>query len=722
MSRRRSGSIMGPPPDRDVIMGPPPVPAPSSQQAGQHAALPPPQASHHTPKGDQDITEKYKKLKRRYFELEEVSIVKHKEAATELARSGERNVKMRGERDILLDRIMELEGQTLGPPPNAPASRDLLHSGAFPKSLLDATARTAFANNLRQVMNEVEAADIDPALSLRHMEEHKRRAEGSKDHRRHHQLQNPYPAPVAQPVATYKGKEIPGLPQQGLLTFSPAPGEAPHTSTQPIMRVNPTAHPDSRHPNNAPPPSQLYNSYGQPMSPMVSPHEERASYSPNQYRNGHLPPNPRRDSGSSLSNSPPITQLAYGQDGHGQHPLQRAPTPSGSTGPDGARQGKPKRLKAHTVTSKSFSVPIVPRGKKGQPMLPLNVGIMTLINLGEVCMREHFHTERYIYPVGYEVTRRYLSTVDPNIEVVYNCTILDGGDGPKFQIVPSDAPERVVISGTATGAWSNIVKLANTIRNRQHSNSVSGPDFFGLGQNTIKHLIQHLPGADRLRDYVWQNFVEGGCVTSSDLAAVRASTNAQIRPLGGRHAAVIPALPEDYQEQGSLAAHHPDVQVREQRRRASMSGEKEELPSPPIAPQRRVSPPTQASLQTIILPAPTTGETLTIQEYQPEREKRAPRSRKSPIAGTQGRHKGIVGPASRSPSAQPPGQMSTLVLVPTPQPPPPAQASTLVETGQRHSPYMPDRPTPAGVPTSFASIMNAYPGQPIHANGSNKGD
>ena len=106
--------------------------------------------------------------------------------------------------------------------------------------------------------------------------------------------------------------------------------------------------------------------------------------------------------------------------------------------------------------------------------------------------------------------RRYLSTVNPNIEVVYHCTILDGGDGPKFQIVPSDTADRPVIAGTATGAWSSIVKQANAIRNRQHSNSVSGPDFFGLGQNTIKHLIQELPGADRLRDYVWQNFIEGG--------------------------------------------------------------------------------------------------------------------------------------------------------------------------------------------------------------------
>ncbi|KAK0504292.1 F/Y rich C-terminus-domain-containing protein [Armillaria luteobubalina] len=220
--------------------------------------------------------------------------------------------------------------------------------------------------------------------------------------------------------------------------------------------------------------------------------------------------------------------------GASQSPPQQRPTP------ESQRQARPKRLKAHTVTSKSYSIPMVPRDKGGRPMLPLNVGIMTVISLGEVCMREHFHTERYIFPVGYEVTRRYLSTIDPNIEVVYHCTILDGGDGPKFQIVPSDVADKPVIAGTATGAWSSIVKQANAIRNRQHSNSVSGPDFFGLGQNTIKHLIQQLPNADKLRDYVWQNFVEGG-------------------PLGGRHAAVIPALPEEYDSSMPIGPYYPST-------------------------------------------------------------------------------------------------------------------------------------------------------------------
>lgn len=76
-------------------MGPPPLPAPSHT------------TPQHKSKDSQEIVEKYRKLKRRYFDLEEVSPrlppphthtdarQKHKETSSELLRSGERNVKMR---------------------------------------------------------------------------------------------------------------------------------------------------------------------------------------------------------------------------------------------------------------------------------------------------------------------------------------------------------------------------------------------------------------------------------------------------------------------------------------------------------------------------------------------------------------------------------------------------------------------------------------------------
>jgi hypothetical protein len=148
----------------------------------------------------------------------------------------------------------------------------------------------------------------------------------------------------------------------------------PHNSSQ-------TATSETSAPPSASTSSQALS---QPSAP--SPYYRHTSMSPNT----SFHPNSSR---SSPNHSPMST------------PSNTSQTASGSSGQPVQRHAKPKRLKAHTVTSKSFSIPMVPRDKSGAPMLPLNVGIMTVIHLGKVCMREHFHTERYIFPVGYEVTR-----------------------------------------------------------------------------------------------------------------------------------------------------------------------------------------------------------------------------------------------------------------------------------------------------------------------------
>lgn len=165
---------------------------------------------------------------------------------------------------------------------------------------------------------------------------------------------------------------------------------------------------------------------------------------------------------------------------------------------------------SHVEPQMGKLVPPVLRDQAGEPLLPLNVDTVAVINLGRICEREHFHTEKYIFPVGYEVIRRYSSVIDPNEEALYHCSIFDGGDGPKFQIVPGDCSTGPVISGTATDACSVIVKTANQIRNMLHLDSDFGPGFFGLDQDTIRHLIQGLPRADRLKNYVRENFHEQG--------------------------------------------------------------------------------------------------------------------------------------------------------------------------------------------------------------------
>ncbi|KAF5344885.1 hypothetical protein D9758_011562 [Tetrapyrgos nigripes] len=352
---------------------------------------------------------------------------------------------------------------------------------------------------------------------------------------------------------------------------------------------------------------------------------------------------------------------------------------------DNQQRTKPKRLKAHTVKTKNVSIPTVPRDKNGKPMLPLNVGIMTVISLGEVCMREHFHSERYIYPVGYEVTRRYSSTINPGAEVVYHCTILDGGDGPKFQIVPSDIADKPVIASTATGAWSSIVKQANTIRNRQHSNSVSGPDFFGLGQNTIKHLIQELPNANKLKDYVWQNFVEGG-------------------PLGGRHAAVIPALPEEYDHSMPIGAYYPTAQDRQKRDASAAPETPRTCHYPPhIMAQQRSTPPASQHPQHSPSPAPPQPGTSQMHHPSPQGP---PLNQPFPISQPM--------PLSQATAQHVPQMVLPHQPVGTPnglhiqhyQPPRPSSGQAAVFSTAAPPPIPP-------TPATIASIMHAYPADGI---------
>lgn len=119
MSIRASSSgntPMGPPADRDVVMAPP-------QFNPQQYPPPPNQPAGVQQKPPQDYVEKYKRLKRKYFELEEVRILiphnpgppsvfshpltpghdaclfqKFKVTESELLRSGERTSRMRHER------------------------------------------------------------------------------------------------------------------------------------------------------------------------------------------------------------------------------------------------------------------------------------------------------------------------------------------------------------------------------------------------------------------------------------------------------------------------------------------------------------------------------------------------------------------------------------------------------------------------------------------------
>ncbi|KAG0170137.1 hypothetical protein DFQ30_002854 [Apophysomyces sp. BC1015] len=169
----------------------------------------------------------------------------------------------------------------------------------------------------------------------------------------------------------------------------------------------------------------------------------------------------------------------------------------------------PKRSKISRIAVKTRRVQPIERDDQGQPKLPQQIGVLTVLNLGKIVNdRDTFHNERYIFPVGYTVSRTYPSMVDPTSNTVITSTILDGGDGPRFHVVAADMPEQPIIANSATGAWTVVVRRSNEIRHREHSNSASGPDYYGFKHPTIAKLIQDLPGTDHLKHYVWQNFEE----------------------------------------------------------------------------------------------------------------------------------------------------------------------------------------------------------------------
>ncbi|KAG2226682.1 hypothetical protein INT45_001029 [Circinella minor] len=169
----------------------------------------------------------------------------------------------------------------------------------------------------------------------------------------------------------------------------------------------------------------------------------------------------------------------------------------------------PKRSKLSRIPVKTRRVQPIDRDEQGQPKLPQQIGVLTVLALGKIVSdRDTFHNERYIFPVGYTVSRTYPSMKDPNNNTVITSTILDGGDGPRFHVIAADQPDEPIIANSATGAWTVVVRRSNEIRQREHSNSASGPDYYGFKHPTIAKLIQDLPGTENLRHYVAQNFEE----------------------------------------------------------------------------------------------------------------------------------------------------------------------------------------------------------------------
>lgn len=175
----------------------------------------------------------------------------------------------------------------------------------------------------------------------------------------------------------------------------------------------------------------------------------------------------------------------------------------------GANQGtppvKPKRKKPGTAIKRK--VQPISVDAKGKPIFPIVLGGLTVHSLGEIVHdRPGFHSERYIWPVGYCSSRTYPSMRNPEMKCIYTCKILDGGFATQFEMCPEDDPDHPIVASSATACHCVVLKAVNKARGRDASNTGSGPEFFGFSHPTIQYLIQSLPGARKCTKYQWVKF------------------------------------------------------------------------------------------------------------------------------------------------------------------------------------------------------------------------
>lgn len=110
-------------------------------------------------------------------------------------------------------------------------------------------------------------------------------------------------------------------------------------------------------------------------------------------------------------------------------------TPSTITNVGSATQ-KPKRIhqtnKQRPGLAKARKVQILEKDEAGNIKFPVTVGIITIWSIGHVVYdREAFHNDRYIWPVGYKMSRLYNSMIDPHNLTTYTCSVIEDGEAPK---------------------------------------------------------------------------------------------------------------------------------------------------------------------------------------------------------------------------------------------------------------------------------------------------
>lgn len=140
----------------------------------------------------------------------------------------------------------------------------------------------------------------------------------------------------------------------------------------------------------------------------------------------------------------------------------------------------------------------------------MRIGSLLFLNIGQLLPHQlqNFHTNSFIYPVGYKISRFYWSFRKLGKRSQYICSISEVDGKPEFSIeVREEGYDNVTYHDkTPKQVWQKI--LEPIIKMREESQTIkvfvdfiSGEDLFGLTEPAIIRILESLPGVDTLYDY-----------------------------------------------------------------------------------------------------------------------------------------------------------------------------------------------------------------------------
>uniref|UniRef100_A0A1I7RZ32 Histone-lysine N-methyltransferase n=1 Tax=Bursaphelenchus xylophilus TaxID=6326 RepID=A0A1I7RZ32_BURXY len=146
----------------------------------------------------------------------------------------------------------------------------------------------------------------------------------------------------------------------------------------------------------------------------------------------------------------------------------------------------------------------------------MRVGNLIFTQLGQLLPEQlkNFHTEEFIFPVGYNVIRLFWSPLNVNELARYECTIREDEGRPLFKI---NFLDKELTDRSMNGVWSRILMAVQQLREKTRAQGSEILRFYpalmncsmlyGLNEPAVTKMTESLPGVDQMFDY---SFRHGG--------------------------------------------------------------------------------------------------------------------------------------------------------------------------------------------------------------------